>query len=150
MTNRNHWLVNFETMDFLHHGIRNKLWGMGYQYARRGDDTPGRKGAISRNWKRLEKISPGDKFVAYAPGNRYFAIGTVKPPTRKATARDRIDSISEYLKRGSSYTRGYIYFEPTVAYENFTDLYTNMPVRIDVESWEHFSPSGVSVDWPPG
>lgn len=34
-----HWLVSFEAMDCLHHGIRNKLWMMGYQYARKGNDN---------------------------------------------------------------------------------------------------------------
>lgn len=148
MTGTNYWLVNFETMDSLHHGIRNKLWMMGYQYSRRGKDDPSRKAAITRNWNRLAEISPGDKFVAYVPGNKYFASGTVISPRRTVAPKDQVDLVTDYLKRKKSYTKGYVYFPPSVVYENFTDEHNNNPVRIDVESWEDFVPSGVTVDWP--
>lgn len=144
----NHWLVNFETMEYLHHGIRNKLWMMGYQYARKGNDEPGRKAAITRNWKRLAEFSPGDKFVAYVPGNKFFATGTVISPRRQSTPQDRVDSVTDYLKRRKSYTKGFVYFPPSVTYENFTDEFNYYPSRVDVETWENFVPNGVTIDWP--
>lgn len=148
MTGNKHWLVNFEAMDCLHHGIRNKLWMMGYQYARKGNDEPNRKAAITRNWKRLAEFSPGDKFVAYVPGNKYFATGTVINPRRQSKSSDKIDSIESYLKRGKSYTKGFVYFPPSVTYENFTDDFNYYPSRVDVEAWENFVPNGVTIDWP--
>ncbi len=117
MTGNKHWLVNFATMDCLHHGICNKLWMMGYQYVRRGEDEPARKAAITRNWKRLGEFSPGDKFVAYVPGNKYFATGAVINPRRQCKPTDKVDSIESYLKRGKSYTKGFVYFPPSVTYE---------------------------------
>ena len=59
----NYWCVNFESVGGLHHGIRNKLWLMGYQYAKKGGDTPGRKSAITRNWNRLAQIAVGDRLL---------------------------------------------------------------------------------------
>ncbi len=142
-----YWCVNFETVGGLHHGIQNKLWLMGYQYAKKGADTPGRKSAITRNWRRLEEITVGDTFVAYLPGNKFFATAHVIAPRRPKTTKDRSDTISEYLKRGKAYTGGYVYFSPSVAYENFTDEF-GYPVRIDVDKWENFVPDGVSVKGP--
>ena len=143
-----YWCVNFESVGCLHHGIRNSLWLMGYQYARKGADTPGRKAAITKNWKRLEEITIGDKFVAYLPGNKFFATATVIAPRRPTTSVGRNDTISEYLKRGKAYTSGHVYFSSSVAYENFTDECGGYPVRIDVEKWENFVPDGVSVKGP--
>jgi hypothetical protein len=143
----NYWLVNFETMDSLHYGISRKMWMMGYQYARSGNDSPSRKSAITRNWKRLTQINPGDIFVAYATGNKCYATGKVIAPRRPANSQDKVDSVTEYLKRKKSYTRGYVYFPPSVVYEDFTDQY-KIPVRVDVEAWQSFCPSGVSIDWP--
>jgi hypothetical protein len=148
MTGNKHWLVNFEAMDCLHHGIRNKLWMMGYQYVRRGQDEPARKAAITRNWKRLVEFSPGDKFVAYVPGNKFFATGTVINPRRQCKPTDKVDSIESYLKRGKSYTKGFVYFPLSVTYENFTDDFSYYPSRVDVEAWENFNSCGVSIDWP--
>jgi len=144
----NYWCVNFESVGGLHHGIRNKLWLMGYQYAKKGGDSPGRKSAITRNWNRLAKIAVGDKLVAYLPGNKFFATSSVIAPRRSKNSQDRTDSIPEYLKRGKAYTSGYVYFDGTVAYENFTDDFGS-PVRIDVEEWANFVPEGVAVDGPP-
>ena len=59
----NYWCVNFESVGGLHHGIRNKLWLMGYQYAKKGGDTPGRKSAITRNWNRLAQVAVGDSLL---------------------------------------------------------------------------------------
>ncbi|CAN5537318.1 hypothetical protein BH11PLA2_BH11PLA2_16370 [soil metagenome] len=145
---KKHWCVNFESVDGLHHGIRNKLWLMGYQYQKKGADTPARKAAITRNWKRLEEITVGDKFVAYLPGNKLFATATVITPRRQKTSGDRTDTVSDYLKRGKAYSRGHVYFSPSVAYENFTDECDGYPVRIDVDKWEDFVPDGVSVKGP--
>lgn len=143
------WCVNFESVDCLHHGIRNNLWLMGYQYAKKGTDAPARKAAITRNWKRLEHITAGDRLVAYLPGNKFFATGTVISPRRQKTSLDRYDTITDYLKRGKAYTSGYVYLSSSVAYENFTDGKFSHPVRIDVEEWENFVPDGVSVAGPP-
>jgi hypothetical protein len=144
----NHWLVNFETMDSLHHGIRNKLWMMGYQYKRRGNDDSNRKRRITSNWNRLAELNAGDKFVAYVPRNKFFATGTVTSPRRKVTPTDQIDSITDYLKRKKPYSKGYVYYPPSVAYENFSDEFSGSPVRVDVETWECFNSSGVTIDWP--
>lgn len=129
--------------------MRNKLWLMGYQYKRRGADTPARKAAITRNWRRLEEITVGDRFVAYLPGNKFYATATVISPRRAKTSQDRSDTISDYLKRGKAYTSGYVYFASSVAYENFTDECSGYPVRVDVDKWENFVPEGVSVKGPP-
>lgn len=143
----NYWYVNFETVNGLHHGIRNNLWLMGYQYSKKGGDSPGRKAAITRNWMRLKEIKVGDKFVAYLPGNKFFATASVIASRRPKKSQDRSDTISEYLKRGKAYTKGYVYFDGTVVYENFTDDF-GWPVRIDVDKWENFIPEGVTVDGP--
>lgn len=103
-----YWCVNFDAVEYLHHGIRNKLWLMDCQYANKGTDTPGRKSAITRNWKRLEEINVGDRFVAYLPGNKIFAVATVISPRRPKTSQDRTDEISNYLKRGKSYKSGFV------------------------------------------
>lgn len=143
-----YWCVNFESVGCLHHGIQNKLWLMGYQYKKTGTDSPARKAAITRNWRRLEEISIGDKLVAYLPGNKFFATATVIAPRRPKTTQDRHDTIPAYLKRGKAYSSGYVYFTPTVAYENFTDE-CDSPVRIDVDKWDNFVPDGVSGKGPP-
>src|SRR5262245_26915876 len=104
-----YWCVNFEEGGCLHHVIRNKLWLMGYQYNKTGTDAPGRKAAITRNWRRLEEIAVGDRFVAYLRGNKCFATATVIAPRRPKTGRDLGDTIFEYLKRGKAYRSGYIY-----------------------------------------
>ena len=52
------------------------------------------------------------------------------------------------MKRGKAYTSGYVYFSPSVAYENFTDECGGYPVRIDVDKWENFVPDSVSVKGP--
>lgn len=143
-----YWCVNFDTVDCLHHGIQHRLWLMGYQYARTGTDGPVRKAAITKNWNRLGQIAPGHKLAAYLPGNKFFAVGTVVAPRRPKAIRDRSDTISGYLKRGKAHTKGFVYFSPSVAYENFTDECRSHPVRIDVDQWEYFVPEGVSVKGP--
>jgi hypothetical protein len=122
---------------------------MGYQYASKGTDTPARKAAITKNWRRLEQITAGDRLVAYLPGNKFFATGTVIGPRRPMTGQDQHDTIPDYLKRGKPYTSGFVYFSPSSAYENFTDGCRSHPVRIDVEKWENFVPDGVSATGPP-
>lgn len=144
----NYWCVNFEYVSNLHHGIKNSLWSMGYQYSpKKGQDKPGRKSAIARNWNRLKEIAVGDKFVAYLPGNKFFATASVIEPRRPPRNHDVIDTIADYLKRGVAYKKGIIYFPPTVAYENFADD-SGPPVRVDVVNWQNFVPDGVSVDLP--
>jgi hypothetical protein len=140
-----YWCVNFELAENLKHGIDKNLWMMGYQYADDQDDAGPRKAAITRNWRKLEEIDAGDRFVAYLPGNRFFATGTVRKPKRAKTSRDRTDTIEEYLERGKAYQSGYVCFDSSVVYENFTDARDGYPVRIDVERWENHVPDGVSV-----
>jgi hypothetical protein len=136
-----YWCVNFEDDAAFVHGIKNKLWSMGYQY---GDgDSANRKGRIRLNWERLEEVKPGDKFVAYRKSNRFFATGTVRTPRRTKTKNDGKDTISGYLDRRESYDDGYIYFTGTVVYENFTDDVDDYPVRIDVKSWDNYVPDGI-------
>jgi hypothetical protein len=137
----NYWCVNFEDDTAFAHGIENKLWSMGYQYS--DDDSANRIGRIRLNWQRLEKVMPGDKFVAYRKTNRFFATGTVRTPRRTKMKDDRSDTISAYLDRRESYDDGYVYFKSTVVYENFTDDLDGYPVRIDVESWNHYAPEGI-------
>jgi predicted restriction endonuclease len=138
-----YWCVNFEDDANLELGIEKNLWLMGYQYSKR--DTPHRKGDITRNWRKLKEINAGDRFVAYLRGKGFFAIGTVILPRRARTSRDRTDSIDEYLNRGKSYSKGYVYFSSSVVYENFTDAGADYPVRIDVEQWDNYASNGVSV-----
>lgn len=140
-----YWCVNFETDANLHYGIDKNLWMMGYQYADDQNDLPPRKAAITRNWTKLVDISPGDRFVAYLPGNRFYATGTVRTPRRPKTSRDRTDTIEPYLERGKSYRSGFVYFNSSVVYENFTDQGDDYPVRIDVEGWHNYASDGVSV-----
>jgi hypothetical protein len=133
--------VNFEDDTAFVHGIQNKLWSMGYQYG--DDDSANRIGRIRLNWQRLEKVKPSDKFVAYRKTNRFFATGTVRTPRRTKTKADRTDTISAYLDRRESYDDGYVYFTGTVVYENFTDDLDGHPARIDVESWDSYTPDGI-------
>jgi hypothetical protein len=140
-----YWCVNFEDDANLELGIEKNLWSMGYQYAHDQSDSPARKAAITRNWRKLEEINAGDKFVAYLRGKGFFAIGTVTIPRRARTSRDRTDTIDEYLKRGRSYSKGYVYFGSSVVYENFTDAGGDYPVRIDVERWDNHALNGVLV-----
>ena len=140
-----YWCVNFETEANLQHGIDNCLWMMGYQYADDQNDPPARKAAITRNWRKLQGIAPGDRFVAYLPRNRFFATGIVRPPRRSKTRQDKTDTIKAYLDRGESYESGFVYFASSVVYENFTDQCDNYPVRVDVEEWSNYVPAAVSV-----
>src|SRR5713101_7190053 len=133
-----YWCVNFESDANLQHGIDKNLLIKDYQYTE--NDKPHRKGDITRNWRKLEGITPGDKFVAYLRGNKFYATGTVRKPRRPKTSRDRTDTIEEYLEHGTSYQNGYVYFDSSVVYENFTDECDDYPVRIDVEEWENHVP----------
>ena len=98
---RKYWCVNFEDDANLDLGIERNLWSMGYQYSK--EDTPHKKGDITRNWRRLEEINVGDEFIAYLQGKGFFAIGTVRMPRRSKTNQGQTDTIEEYLKRGKSY-----------------------------------------------
>ena|SRR5579864_8094201 len=140
-----YWCVNFIDEDRLTHGIENKMWLMGYQYGRDQSDSPNWKGRITANWQRLKEIDVGDTFVAYLPGNRFFATGTVRTSRRRKTDQDRTDTTDEYLERGKPYRSGYVFFDSAVAYENFTDEFSELPVRIDVERWDNHAPDGVVV-----
>jgi hypothetical protein len=135
------WCVNFVNEAAFVHSIKNKLCSIGYQY---GDtDSTNWIGRIRLNWQRLEELKPGDEFVAYRKSNRFFATGTVRTPRRAKGKNDRTDTISAYLDRRESYDDGFIYFTGTVVYENFTDDLDDLPVRIDVESWENYVPDGI-------
>lgn len=68
-----YWCVNFEDDTNLELGIEKNLWSMGYQYADDQSDSPARKAAITRNWRKLEAIEPGHTFVAYLLGKGFFA-----------------------------------------------------------------------------
>jgi hypothetical protein len=103
-----YWCVNFEDDANLEFGIEKNLWSMGYQYADDQSDSPARKAAITRNWRRLKEIGVGDTFVAYLRGRGFFAVGTVRMPRRAKTSRDRPDTIEEYLSRGKPYHKGYV------------------------------------------
>lgn len=123
---------------------------MGYQYAHEQNDSGSRKGVITKNWRRLKEISPGDRFVAFLRGGKFFATGKVITPRRPKTDHDRTDTIDEYLKRRRSHDTGYVYFT-VVVYENFEDDWrdsfgSRRPVRIDVERWENLVRNGVVVN----
>jgi hypothetical protein len=145
------WCVNFDSEDCLRHGIHRKLWMMQYQYA---DDQghvfqDGRqRSATTRNWRRMKEIDAGDRFVAYLPGNRFYAVGTVIRP-RMAKSSD--NSIEEYVarKRSHEHETGRVYYTP-VFYEDFTDNWRHpgdplmrYAQRIDVDEWQHYVPHGV-------
>src|SRR5262249_23750063 len=89
-----HWCVNFDFEDCLPHGIHRKLWLMQYQYA----DGQGhvfqdgkQRAATTKNWRRMEDIGVGDRFVAYLRGNKFYAVGTVIAPRRARTPVDPTD-----------------------------------------------------------
>jgi hypothetical protein len=50
---------------------------MRYQIADEQSDSGKRKPVIKMNWRRLEEVSEGDKFVAYLPGNRFAELWRV-------------------------------------------------------------------------
>ena len=150
-----YWCVNFKNEARLEHAIQNQRWMMQYQY----EDDHGnvfqggnKKPATTSNWKQIGKISEGDKFAAYLPTSRFFAVGTVITPRRARTPNDRTDTISAYLQRRRSHDvkTGYVYYTP-VFYENFSDKWrtpdTRMPFpqRIDVDEWQFYVPGGVVV-----
>ena len=141
----NYWCVNFEEDANLKFGIRKSFWAMGYQYADDQTDPPWRKARITVNWRKLKEIKTGHKFVAYLGGKGFFATGTVIMPRRAKTSRDRKDTIKDYLERRKSYHNGYVYFNSSVVYENFTDTDGGYPVRIDVERWDNYAPNGIWV-----
>jgi len=114
----------------------------GYQYADDQSDSGNRKSRITMNWRRIEEINSGDRFVAYLPTNRFSAVGSVRTPRRPKARHDRTDTIDKYLERRESYHEGYVYFT-SVVYENFTDELDGYPVRIDVDEWEKYVPEGI-------
>jgi Domain of unknown function (DUF3883) len=137
-----YWCVNFEDDAAFDHGMSEKLWSMGYQFGE--NDSANRLGRIRMNWERAAKVQPGDKFVAYRKTNTFFAVGTtVRSARRTKTAEDTTETIGKYLDGRESYEDGYIYFDGTVIYENFTDDMSDYPARMDVESWDYYVPDGV-------
>jgi len=63
-----YWCVNFDYDACLEHGIKKNLWMMQYQYADdQGNLYQGgnQQAATTKNWKRLQEINVGDRFVAY-------------------------------------------------------------------------------------
>lgn len=144
-----YWCANFESVSCLRHGIEGKFWLMHYQYT----DTDGgnRRNRIAVNYRRLLDVKPGDMLVAYLRTNTFYASGKVILPRRSATSNDTTDTIEEYLKRHEAYEEGYVFYRDAVAYENHIDPWrhdeweSSYPVRIDVNSWEHYVPGGVEV-----
>lgn len=153
-----YWCVNFDSVSkvCLQHGIDRQLWLMQYQYA---DDQgnvfqDGRQRAsTTSNWRRMKEIKVGDKFVAYLPGNKFYAIGTVIEPRRAKKPNDPSDTIDEYVARKQSHDHdtGFVYYTP-VFYEDFTDKWRHpddalmrYAQRIDVDEWRYYVPDGVVV-----
>jgi Domain of unknown function (DUF3883) len=153
-----YWCVNFDSVSkvCLQHGIDRKLWLMQYQYA---DDhgnvfQDGRQRAsTTRNWRRMKEIKVGDKFVAYLPGNKLYAIGTVIEPRRAKKPRDQSDTIDDYVarKRSHDHDTAFVYYTPAF-YEDFSDKWRHpdnallrYAQRIDVDGWRYYVPDGVSV-----
>jgi hypothetical protein len=60
---------------------------MQYQCAdERGNELEGdRPAQITKNWRRLEEVKVGDRFAAYLPRNKFYAVGTVIKPQSKRT-----------------------------------------------------------------
>jgi len=114
-----YWCVNFDLRSgvCLQHGIHQKLWMMQYQYA---DDQghvfqDGRqRAATTRNWRRMKEVEEGDRFVAYLPGNRFYAVGTVIQPRIAKSLQDHTDSIEDYVarKRSHDFLTGRVYYTP--------------------------------------
>lgn len=158
-----YWCANFCHEDVLTHGIERKLWMMQYQYDDEDSEFQGDSpAAITRNWRRLEEISIGDRFAAYLKQNRFFATGTVMKPRHGKTSRDHTDTVEAYLNRKRSHDRktGFVFYTP-IFYENFTDKWripgeplSRWPQRIDVDEWRDLVPDGVVVKGlnkiPPG
>ena len=69
------------------------------------------RAATTRNWRRMKEIEVGDKFVAYLPGNKFYAIGTVITPRRAKKPQDPTDTIENYVKnkRSHDHKAGYVY-----------------------------------------
>ncbi len=149
-----YWCVDFCNDAILTHGLEKKLWMMQYQYDDGNDEFQAdRPASITRNWRRLQEISAGDRFVAYRPRNKFFATGTVIKPRHAKTAKDQTDTIEEYLKRKRSHDRktGFVFYTP-VFYEDYSDNWrppneklSRWPQRIDVDEWRNFVPDGVVV-----
>ena len=153
-----YWCVNFDSVSkvCLQHGIDRKLWLMQYQY----EDDHGnvfqggkQKAATTRHWRRMKEVSIGDKFVAYLPGNKFYAVGTVIEPRKSKTRSDHADTIDEYVerKRSHDHDAGCVFYTP-VFYEDFADKWRHpdYPLmryaqRIDVDEWRYYVPDGVSV-----
>jgi hypothetical protein len=101
----------------------------------------------------MKEIKVGDKFVAYLPGNKFYAIGTVIEPRRTKKPHDASDTIDDYLVRKQSHDHdtGFVYYTPAF-YEDFTDKWRHpeeplmrYAQRIDVDEWRYYVPEGVSV-----
>lgn len=147
-----YWCVNFMDDDCLTHGISERLWLMGYQCGAR--HAAQWNAACTANWRILQRIGVGDELVAYVPRNglkhkprgpgfAFLATGRVRMPRRPPAAEDARDAIEEYISRAKAHKRGYVYFDSSVVYENFTDGYSNLPARIDVEAWENYVPRAI-------
>lgn len=154
----NYWCVNFEFPACLDHGIKHKFWLMQYQYEDEdGNEFQGgkRSGLTTFIWRRMKEIRVGDKIVAYLPGSRFFAIGTVIRPRKKQSAR-RIRTVDEYVDERDSHSvrKGYVCFSDAPAfYEDFSDAWRHpddedvrYAQRIDVDAWHYYVPQGIEQD----
>jgi hypothetical protein len=159
----------------LDHGIRENLWLMQYQYrhAEDGHDYQQNErqiGAITRNWRAVRDIRPGDWCVAYLRPSperrgRFYAVAEVTEP-RVPLAHE--DEVARTVRK-----RRHVHLDGTVGYvdaagafyEDFTEgweLRLNNPLcgacgmhpqrrdevwkypqRVAVKKWRHYVPGGV-------
>jgi hypothetical protein len=148
------WCVNFGFEAPLERGRQKNCWMMQYPYADdEGNEYEGdRPAQITKNWKRLKRVKPGGKVVAYLRGSRFFATGTVIEPRKTRTATN---TVKRYLaeKESHLFKRGVVYYADTPAlYEDFSDTWraqednsTRWPQRIDVDEWKDYVRGGVVV-----
>lgn len=153
-----YWIANFDFEECFEHGLQNKFWLMQYQYAdEHGNRFQGdRAGAVTRNWRRLKRIQPGDFLVAYLSKKRnpqlngFFAIGEVIAPRQSA---EHMGTVEEYVKnkRSHEFSRGVVHYSDAPAmYEDFNDSWRaggnptrRFAQRIDVKQWTLVRHQGV-------
>lgn len=153
-----YWIANFDFEECFEHGLQNNFWLMQYQYADdHGNRFQGdRAAAVTRNWRRLKRIQPGDFLVAYLSKKRnpqlngFFAIGEVISP-RQST--DHTGTVGDYVtnKRSHEFSRGVVHYSDAPAmYEDFNDSWRaggnatrRFAQRIDVRQWTLVRHQGV-------
>lgn len=184
-----HWCLNFDggagplggqpPEYVLAHGLERRLWLMQYQYRHRcnGHDHDFQEnerqlGAITRNWRAVKEIAPGNWCVAYMvprpdrPG-RFYAIAEVIAPRKARVHPDEIERTVE--ERSHNCLVGTVDYTDAAGafYEDFTDEW-NLPLnnplcaycsghpsaldevwvysqRVDVRKWQYYVSAGVEV-----